>query len=138
MKLRPKKQCETTTECHQNCQNQKCQNNNCEYSQHNQSGQLLERETSDIKAINFHIGDLYLFHSTDPDCPSDSSLWGIFDRQQVDTIHTESTSCDLLIFQYSITLPTHYRYARRATRGELRDYIFNLSWFESTSLNKAE
>lgn len=90
-------------------------------------------KTTEIRALKLDIGELYLFHATDPHCPPDSSIWGIFDRDHEGIIYTESTSCDLLTFQYNTSLPADYRYSRCATRSELRDYIFNLSWFESTA-----
>ena len=30
-----------------------------------------------IKTCKFRIGDVYLFHTTDPGCDSRTSLWGI-------------------------------------------------------------
>ena len=30
-----------------------------------------------IKTCKFRIGDVYLFHATDPGCDSRTSLWGI-------------------------------------------------------------
>ena len=102
---------------------------NSQQDQHRQR-QSTKTKTTNIETLNFHIGDLYLFHPTNPHCPGVSSLWCIFDKRQNNRIYTESASRDLLTFRLWIALPTHYRYARRATRSELRDYIFNLSWFE--------
>ena len=95
--------------------------------------QSIKTKTANIETLRLHIGDLYLFHPTNPRCPSTSSLWCIFDKRQNNRIYAESASRDLLTFRLWIALPTHYRYARRATRSELRDYIFNLSWFEFSS-----
>ena len=92
--------------------------------------QSIKTKTANIETLNFHIGDLYLFHPTNPRCPSVSSLWCIFDKRQDNRIYAESASRDLLTFRLWLPISTHYRYARRATRSELRDYMFNLSWFE--------
>ncbi|MFR9506110.1 MAG: hypothetical protein SNI32_08535 [Rikenellaceae bacterium] len=95
--------------------------------------QSIKPKTANIETLRLHIGDLYLLHPTNPRCPSVSSLWCIFDKRQNNRIYAESASRDLLTFHLWLPIPTHYRYARRATRSELRDYIFNLSWFEFSS-----
>ena len=52
-----------------------------------------------IKTCKFRIGDVYLFHATDPGCESGTSLWGI----------------------------AEYLFCRLSTREELRDFSFNLN-----------
>ncbi|MFI3261467.1 MAG: hypothetical protein R3Y26_01025 [Rikenellaceae bacterium] len=79
----------------------------------------------------FRIGDLYLFHTTNPLCPAEESLWGMYDKQCGEVIHLESSTSDLRHFQSWHKLPSCYRYVRLATRAELRDYMFNLGWYES-------
>lgn len=76
------------------------------------------------------MGELYLFHRTIPACPADSSLWGVFDKRADATLYLESSSTDLIHFTRWHPLPEGYRYCRRATRSELRDYTGNLSWTE--------
>ena len=82
---------------------------------------------------NFVIGDLYLFHPTKKYCPSRSSLWGIYDKMEDGIIYLESSSFDLIHFKLWHRLPAGYRYLRRATRRELRDYMYNLGHNDSLS-----
>lgn len=37
-----------------------------------------------IKTCKFRIGDVYLFHATDPGCESGTSLWGIVNDRDTD------------------------------------------------------
>jgi len=76
---------------------------------------------------SFIPGEVYLFHRTDPDCPADGSLYGIFDKGTSDAIYLESSSLDLEQFRHWHRLAEDYRYCRPATRSELRDFIFNLA-----------
>ncbi|WP_281511336.1 hypothetical protein [Alistipes finegoldii] len=49
-----------------------------------------------IKTCKFRIGDVYLFHATDPGCDSRTSLWGIVgNRDAEDRICLETSSADL-------------------------------------------
>jgi len=70
---------------------------------------------------------VYLFHRIDPECPTDGSLYGIFDKETADAIYLESSSLDLRKFRHWHHLAKDYRYCRPAIRFELRDYIFNLT-----------
>lgn len=81
----------------------------------------------------FIIGDLYLFHSTNKYCPSRSSLWGIYDKMEDGIIYLESSTLDFRHFSIWHRLPDGYRYSRRATRRELRDYMYNLGHSDSLS-----
>lgn len=83
------------------------------------------------KCSRLEIGELYLFHTTNSRCPSADSLWGVFDRTEGKRIWLETTSRDLLSFTRASRLPPHYRFFRRATRTELRDYWYNCGAFES-------
>ena len=76
---------------------------------------------------SFIPGEVYLFHCTDPECPTDGSLYGIIDKETSDAIHLESSSSDLQTFRHWYRLAEDYRYCRMASRSELRDYIFNLA-----------
>lgn len=80
-----------------------------------------------MEEADFEIGELYLFHRTKAGCPSEESLWGVFDRIEAGHIRLESSSSDLRGFRLWHRLPADYRYARRASRAELRDYAFNLA-----------
>ena len=81
----------------------------------------------------FIRGELYLYHRSDRRCPSESSLWGVFDRTTDDSIRLESCSRDLSDFRFWLRLPAGYRYARRASRTELRDYTAGLAYYECCS-----
>lgn len=49
-----------------------------------------------IKTCKFRIGDVYLFHATDPGCESGTSLWGIVNDRDTDgRICLETSSADL-------------------------------------------
>ncbi|MBQ8493055.1 MAG: hypothetical protein IJ464_02095 [Alistipes sp.] len=75
---------------------------------------------------SFAIGELYLFHPSDIECPAEESLWGIYDRTERNTVHLECSTHDLRNFDKWHPLPNDYHYARLATRSELRDYMYNL------------
>lgn len=79
---------------------------------------------------NLLSGELYLFHSTNRPSPATGSLFGIIDKTSDGIIYLESSSRDLRRFGLWHRLPNHYRYYRRASRSELRDYLFNLAWYE--------
>ncbi len=84
-----------------------------------------------IAAEKFTIGDVYLFHKTNPQCPAGSSLWGVFDKCKDGEIYLESCSTDNEKFDNWCRLPEGYMYCRLATRPELRRYIFDQTWYES-------
>lgn len=108
---------------------------------HNSSTSKTEVRTSEnssekpIQPISastdFVSGELYLFHDKDPACPAAGSLWGIYDRQEAGKIYLESSCTHPHLFRKWHALPAPYRYCRRATRPELRDYICNLTIFEN-------
>ncbi len=75
-------------------------------------------------------GALYLFHHSDRRCPAVNSLYGLIDKTSDGIIYLESSSRDLRRFRLWHRLPKHYRYHRRTSRSELRDYIFNLAYYE--------
>lgn len=81
-----------------------------------------------LHSTKFIIGDLYLFHPMKKYCPARSSLWGIYDKTEDGIIYLESSTLDLIHFRIWHRLPDEYRYARRATRQELRDYMYNLGY----------
>lgn len=84
-----------------------------------------------LHSTKFIIGELYLFHPTKKYCPSRSSLWGIYDKIEDGIIYLESSTLDLHHFSIWHRLPDGYRYWRRATRRELRDYMYNLGYRDS-------
>ena len=79
------------------------------------------------------VGELYLFHPCDELCPAEDSLWGVPGESPDGEIYLESSSFDLETFRIWHRLPAGYAYHRLATRAELRDYFYNLSWFECRS-----
>ena len=84
--------------------------------------------------FEFVSGEIYLFHRSDPDCPRDSSLWGVFDRRIGNTIYLESSTTDYRRFRLWHRLPRTYRYCRLADRNELRDYVSNQTISEMSGL----
>lgn len=82
----------------------------------------------------FRIGELYLFHSSHPCCPSETSLWGFYDKTSNGIIYLEHSTLDLRHFRLWHKLPKRYRYYRLATRNELRDYMYSLGVGDSISL----
>lgn len=80
-----------------------------------------------IEKCAFKIGELYLFHPSDPACRPETSLWGVFDRRAgMNAVWLEVSSCDLIHFRLGGTLPVRFRFCRRASRFELRDFAFLL------------
>lgn len=79
---------------------------------------------------SFKSGELYLFNRTDPRCPVKGSLFGTFNQEKSGIIYLESSSVDLRRFRLWHSLPNTYRYCRIATRAELRDYFFNMAFYE--------
>lgn len=75
-------------------------------------------------------GELYLFHPIDRNCPAVTSLFGIFDKIADDILYLESSSSDFIHFRLWHRLSDDYCCCRRASRRELRDYIFNLACCE--------
>lgn len=91
-----------------------------------------DAECEPFSGVHFTMGELYLFHPSDPTCPANGSLWGVFDKRSDALLYLESSSTDLIHFSRWHRLPDGFRYCRRATRSELRDYTGNLSWTECT------
>lgn len=91
------------------------------------------RHHQNLHSTKFIIGELYLFHPMKKYCPSRSSLWGIYDKIEDGIIYLESSTLDLRHFSIWHRLPKGYRYSRRATRRELRDYMYNLGHNDSLS-----
>ena len=82
-------------------------------------------------------GELYLFHRIDRSCSSTGSLFGIFDKIADGIIYLESSSSDLIHFHLWHCLPDDYCCCRRASRRELRDYIFNLAYYECAAMQSS-
>ena len=91
------------------------------------------RYHQNLHSTKFIIGDLYLFHPTKKHCPPRSSLWGIYDKKEGGIIYLESCTLDLRHFSLWHRLPHKYRFSRRATRRELRDYMYNMGYYDSQS-----
>lgn len=101
------------------------------YPNHSSKSISPHSSNQETHKFPFVIGDLYLFHSTKKYCPSRSSLWGIYDKTEDGVIYLESSTLDLHHFSIWHRLPEEYRYSRRATRRELRDYMYNLGHSDS-------
>lgn len=81
-------------------------------------------------SFDFEVGDVYLFHATDPACPAKGSLWGVFDRRNGDTVYLESSTVDFRHLCTRHRLPRRYRYCRLSSPAELRDYMSMLVRFD--------
>ena len=90
----------------------------------------MKKRSRKIYEVAFESGELYLFHRTDPGCPRQGSLYGIYDKRIDSRIFLESSSRDMRKFRIWHLLPASYRYCRLATRAELRDYMYNMGYFE--------
>ena len=81
---------------------------------------------------NAHLcfGELYLFHSYNPHCPSESSLWGFYNKIINGIIYLEHSTLDLCHFRLWHKLPKRYKYYRLATRDELRGYMYSIGYVD--------
>lgn len=91
----------------------------------------MKKSTLILSHPRYLCGDLYLFHPYNKHCPSKNSLWGIYDRTENGKIYLESSTLDNKIFRIWHPLPSKYCYSRRATRAELRDYMYNMGYYDS-------
>lgn len=96
----------------------------------------MKQSKSNLNKIHFISGDLYLFHIRKKHCPSRSSLWGIYDKTENGIIYLESSSHDNRMFSIWHPLPAKYLYSRKATRSELRDYMYNMGYYDMAMRNK--
>ncbi len=80
--------------------------------------------------IQFIPGEVYLFHRSDPECPAERSLWGMFDKRIGSSIYLETCTHDHAHFSMWCCLAGDYRYCRISSRSELRDYISNQTYWE--------
>ena len=55
----------------------------------------MKKRSRKIYEVAFESGELYLFHRTDPGCPRQGSLYGIYDKLIDNRIFLESRSCDI-------------------------------------------
>ena len=79
----------------------------------------------------FVPGELYCFRSIKNHGPKAEVLWGLYDKTQGGTIRLESSTQDFYRFRTACPLPSRFALVRRATRCELRDYMYNLGCFEA-------
>ena len=78
-----------------------------------------------IQQISFKVGEVYLFHKENSECPDVESLWGLYDKRVEDAIYLETCTLDQKHFFRGQRLPAEYRFCRLSARHELRDYIAN-------------
>ncbi len=103
---------------------------------YNQSKRAIVEKPARVSGIpnapagGFIQGELYLYHPSDPRCPASGSLWGVYDRTTSGAVRLETSSRDLCGFRFWHPLPAACRYARLATRSELRDYTAALAFYE--------
>lgn len=75
---------------------------------------------------DFVTGELYLFHTSDADCPRETSLWGVVVRRTDDrTLLLKVCTRNPKQFVFGLQLPAGYRHCRLATRDELREFAGN-------------
>ena len=79
-----------------------------------------------IHKVHFACGELYLFSDVLRMRDPESCLWGVYDRTDSGRIYLEHMACDLTHIGHWLPLPSEYRYARRASRDELRDFFYLL------------
>ncbi len=97
-------------------------------------GEVVSQEKQVISHAEekFEVGELYLFHPTDPACPGEESLWGCYESGRNEgEIVLESDTMDFHLFNLRRKLPHNYKHYRLATRTELRDYMYALGLFEN-------
>ncbi len=76
-------------------------------------------------------GELYLFHVGCTDGGDyGACLWGIYSHTEADAIYLESASPDMVSYRLHHRLTGSCHNARLSTRDELRDYIYNLCYWE--------
>lgn len=73
-----------------------------------------------LEQCAFKVGEVYLFHTDNPQCPDSESLWGLYDKHEGNSICLESCSLDQKHFSKGRCLPAEYRFCRLSTRDELR------------------
>ena len=61
-----------------------------------------------------------------PGCGIPSRAYGVFMTGLTPGIYLEHMACDLTPIGHWLPLPSEYRYARRASRDELRDFFYLL------------
>lgn len=76
------------------------------------------------------VGELYLFHLTNRQCPIEDSLIGVYNGYDTKGIRLESMTFDMIHYLHGELLPSTYCYCRPATMGEVRDYFYNLALAE--------
>ena len=80
----------------------------------------------------FAVGEIYLFRNQ-----HNLSIIGVFDKCEDGQIILESatyTTCYREFF-LNYAIPAEYKYWRRASRSELRDYMYNLGVYETKLLS---
>ena len=98
--------------------------------------QYRDCQDTHFEGIDFVAGDVYLFHSSDPSCPADSSLWAVFDRYIGGRIYLESSTVDGRRFSVWHRLPIEYRYCRESTPGELKRYMSAFGGWEASRISE--
>lgn len=70
---------------------------------------------------DFVTGELYLFHTSDADCPRETSLWGVVVRRTDDrTLLLKVCTRNPKQFVFGLQLPAGYRHCRLATPTYMR------------------
>lgn len=77
---------------------------------------------------DFVTGELYLFHTSDADCPRETSLWGVVVRRTDDrTLLLKVCTRNPKQFVFGLQLPAGYRHCRPFVRSSSRSSRRNFS-----------
>lgn len=87
---------------------------------------LLSGRRKPVSTCKLEAGEVYLFFRQGVPASMERVLWAMVDRRDGETLFLESSSPDLRHFQKWHRLSSSYRYCRRSTRAELRDYMVGL------------
>lgn len=83
-----------------------------------------------IANIRFQGGDVYLFSPASRPTDASSCLWGVVDGYLAGRLHMEILSYGFSEYRLDCLLPEGFRFARLATRDELRDFVYNVAFRE--------
>lgn len=83
-----------------------------------------------IDRMRFRIGEVYLFSPAHRPTDASSCLWGVVNDQLGERLHMEILSYGFSEYCLDCFLPEGFRYARLATRDELRDFVYNVAYRE--------
>lgn len=84
----------------------------------------------EIGRMRFRTAEVYLFSPVRRPVDPCSCLWGVVDCMTQGQIRMEILSYGFSEYLLNCTLPEGFRFARMATRDELRDFVYNIAFRE--------